>query len=583
MLSGRSICALLPIAILMGCAAEKAVTGVTSHPPSAQPSQPGIDWSKRLSAVPKRSPDRVMAYRSKTSPSAVVDIDRRDGGSASTNISVSVKGDGSAQRVSGDLESMLLNAAADIVVERMEEETLRYGLQQVSVVCNSTPSDVGQHDRQALAGFCAWYHSGNGQLLVGRTLQHALARDISRLPWNLTEWLTERPMTESESALILAAGAIRASYLATTRNGPVTIGRDLVDYSARLTCTDSGGKCQRAVELLQMAGTLLTTQDVSPETVAHVICDSPDRPERLGPVCAEEKRTDLIRIIAALQAYANAVADIIADGTGTPSELANVVTQFGSVLQAIMKFEGGYPPEAVLAVDDAIDAMKGMVESDAPRVVHGALSLAVDARFFKNHNVNRLLLAGADIVYAKTPDEMKTAIRSGLAPVGGYELKQSDRKWTVAVNAMPGVHVGYEWYRPSTPLKDKGAFAGYIFAPVGIDVTRGFGGKFSLGLFIPILDLGTLVAVRGSTPKPADETRPVQAENQVSDPEGPTFRRFFAPGAYLHTSIIGPFVFGAGASVVPDALVLETSQADRKLQALRFGTFVAVDATLIPF
>lgn len=99
----------------------------------------------------------------------------------------------------------------------------------------------------------------------------------------------------------------------------------------------------------------------------------------------------------------------------------------------------------------------------------------------------------ATIVEAKNSDEVVNAIEVFALPSGSARIKR-ETPFNVSFNAYVGLFAGGE--------KIKGVDASYKFnsygvtAPIGVAISQGLGGGWSLSEFISVVDLGTVTAFR---------------------------------------------------------------------------------------
>jgi len=103
----------------------------------------------------------------------------------------------------------------------------------------------------------------------------------------------------------------------------------------------------------------------------------------------------------------------------------------------------------------------------------------------------------------ESPEIVKQILTSvSLQPVS-FELKRQDGTYGVFINAYLGVCGGYEF----------GSNQGYygIAAPIGIEFVKGLSCGWSIGLFIPMIDIGKAISAqiyKEQTPSVADVVAP---------------------------------------------------------------------------
>jgi hypothetical protein len=122
----------------------------------------------------------------------------------------------------------------------------------------------------------------------------------------------------------------------------------------------------------------------------------------------------------------------------------------------------------------------------------------------------------ANVVAAKTSEEVAQAIESIALPVGSASIKRHS-DWNIALNAYVGIFGGYEHIEG---IDDKFKFNTYgITAPIGFAISKGWNWEKSTGwstsLFLSIIDLGAPVAFRFKDDK-TEEIPSIQLKDIVS-------------------------------------------------------------------
>jgi hypothetical protein len=150
------------------------------------------------------------------------------------------------------------------------------------------------------------------------------------------------------------------------------------------------------------------------------------------------------------------------------------------------------------------------------------------------------------------------------------------------VGALLGVASGQEWLTAKT--RPAGAIIS-VFSPVGAHATMNLGSSVHAGLFLAVLDLGTLTSTRI-----AEETSSKNGVDVEVDSEpNLSFRQVFAPGAFVTLGVAGPLVIGGGVQAVPEArkVRIADTATQESTSALEGGFralgFVSVDVTFWVF
>lgn len=174
----------------------------------------------------------------------------------------------------------------------------------------------------------------------------------------------------------------------------------------------------------------------------------------------------------------------------------------------------------------------------------------------------------ASVAESETSDQVSDAIEAIALPPGSSILKKQT-PISVALNAYTGLSAGQEHLLMSGI--DPSGFAA-VAAPVGLAISKGFHEKGSLSLFVPIIDVGALVAFR---------FRDDQAESLPKL----TFSNIVAPGAYLAYGFFNnlPITVGVGAQLGPNLreITPTATQLDTSANGWRWGGFISVDIPIV--
>jgi hypothetical protein len=205
-------------------------------------------------------------------------------------------------------------------------------------------------------------------------------------------------------------------------------------------------------------------------------------------------------------------------------------------------------------------------------------------------NVARGLVLAAEIAQAQSPEQVRAALETVVAPVGSWRLKRT--RFMLSLSAMVGLSAGMDY------VVGGGISVGSLVPSVGLTGAVGLdvsfpAGTSTLGVFASAIDVGGLMSfplsdlsatvrdMNGTT-----RTANLQFNARVS-PE-----QILSPGLYLRWGVFNsPFVLGVGASVVPNARRAEeigmlgagATPVTRDVSIVRAQAFLAVDVTLFPF
>jgi len=186
----------------------------------------------------------------------------------------------------------------------------------------------------------------------------------------------------------------------------------------------------------------------------------------------------------------------------------------------------------------------------------------------------------ANVVQAKSSDEVEKAIESVVLPVGSAAIKKYSLT-NFALNAYVGLYGGQQKQRTDREYVDVGG----IYAPVGINFSKSFGARkknksaknrASVSLFVPVIDLGPLVSYRFTNQKDTLANDIKIRLNQI-----------VSPGLQLALGIPKvPISFGAGFNWAPLISKVETKQITVQnftSKPFRWQIFLAVDIPLLNF
>ncbi len=205
-------------------------------------------------------------------------------------------------------------------------------------------------------------------------------------------------------------------------------------------------------------------------------------------------------------------------------------------------------------------------------------------------NVARGLVLAAEIAQAQSPEQVRAALETVVAPVGSWRLKRT--RFMLSLSGMVGLSGGVDYVVGGGISEGTLVPSIGLIGAVGLDVSFP-AGTSTLGVFASVIDVGGLMTfpisdlhatvrdMNGTT-----RSATLQFNARVS-PE-----QLLSPGLYLRWGMFNsPFVLGMGASVIPNARRAEevgmlpagTMPVTRDLSIIRAQAFLAVDVTLFPF
>lgn len=186
--------------------------------------------------------------------------------------------------------------------------------------------------------------------------------------------------------------------------------------------------------------------------------------------------------------------------------------------------------------------------------------------------VLRVMNLGADLAAARSAEQVSGVIETFAAPVGSWRLK-SRNQFSVWLNGAFGLAGAAEYTPRGTATGCTSQVAqwsgrGQFFAPVGVDLSWGFGAHGSFGVFVPLVDVGALAPL----------------SSYSNDAERFNALSFVAPGVYFRWGLSSlPLLFGLGVSHHPFARTVTVSGTDQSLPVTTVGGFIAIDIPIFSF
>lgn len=265
--------------------------------------------------------------------------------------------------------------------------------------------------------------------------------------------------------------------------------------------------------------------------------------------------------------YAGLVVEFIADGNEAVRRLA---AEWAA---------GAADPDRLLPAnfDEYIEAAIGLQEAvvnkdygKASLQVLRIMNTALPADSILDHDLVKLVTLAADIAEAGN-GEVKEIFEAAIMPVGSFRVKQST-SFSATLNAYPGIFVGAETLQGGNGTKGFGGVAG----PIGVALSWSKGNERTLSasntLMLGIIDIGALLTYRFDT------------EDSVSANSEVAFSTVLAPGLFaLHGFKGSPISCGFGVQYAPRLRGVTTDAIDlASADALRIGATIAVDIPLFP-
>lgn len=485
------------------------------------------------------------------------------------------------------LVDVAVQGLTQLLIGRAQAELEAYALGELRrTLCAPRARPWFEHTCSLLEG-----EPGSLRLSLGAGLRAAFQRDVLALP---------------EHALALAPREGGVRELAFRLFFELTVGfLDVVDpadtaaraaeVGAAFRCDEAGearARCERGKLATIGAGLTLATMLDRP-----AISDLPD--PLLASFVATMVGHDLeVRARTAIGDVRDAVrrlrrvtsratrrrgADAVLARAGQAARAT--VTALDSVLAV-----AGVHGEVSVRLPDGADAIVVAVDRGdlaAVAVETTRVIAKLGARIGLPGDVARGLVLAAEIATAESPEQVRDALDSVIAPVGAWRLKRE--RSMVSLTGLVGAGGGAEWLAGSGLSSPDPAGAAMLVGAVGVDVSFPVGTS-TLGLFLAIIDVGGLmslpigdVTATVRAPDGTTHSATLDVEPHVSAAQ------ILSPGLYLRWGLPNmPLVLGAGASIVPlgRTVVEQSAGADRyehDVSVIRVGGFLAVDVTLLPF
>jgi hypothetical protein len=312
-----------------------------------------------------------------------------------------------------------------------------------------------------------------------------------------------------------------------------------------------------------------------PASRAEGHADEADTPEP-----ADERVVELLRAAYALRRAIDAFAD---RADASLNDAAPVVDRTIDVLDAAMLVVRTQPP----GWNDQRSALRAMGQMMIGRYAEGTrelLPIIERKRSAVPNAVWRFLPMAVDVAKATDAPSVEAALDSASTPVGSWRIKREQVIWTVS--AMVGALGGGE--QPINAPGRTGSAFGSAMAALGVDVAGPIGKGWVFGGFVSAVDVGQLL----SAPLGPDESTHDKVVYKARAGGEIQIVQVLSPGLYVRLGVgKSPVTVGFGASVAPRLRTYSSrSEAtpqqdlgDSQVTMIRYGIFIGIDNTLIPF
>jgi hypothetical protein len=183
----------------------------------------------------------------------------------------------------------------------------------------------------------------------------------------------------------------------------------------------------------------------------------------------------------------------------------------------------------------------------------------------------------ANIVNAKTPDDVEAALNNAILPVGSSSIKKNTT-FNISIQSYLGVFARLNNAKPGLNIAWNDAWG--VTAPIGINFSWGLHGKGSISAFGSLFDLGAIVDYRLKQDSVANgsgqQTAVTEKDYKVE------LGQLFSPGIHVVYGLPWnwPISIGVGGQYGPGLSKISGGQAVINNPYWRWNAFVAVD---LPF
>ncbi|KAA5536779.1 hypothetical protein F0919_03665 [Taibaiella lutea] len=194
-------------------------------------------------------------------------------------------------------------------------------------------------------------------------------------------------------------------------------------------------------------------------------------------------------------------------------------------------------------------------------------------------SLNKYGLFMANMIDAKTPEEVQYVLDNAILPVGSSSIKKH-ACFNVSIQSYLGAY--YRFAGKDHPIDNAWDDRFGVTAPIGISVSHGFNKGGSLSVFASLFDIGAIVDYQ--LQKDTVITSATQTGTAIQKDYSIKLQQIISPGFYL---VYGapwniPLALGAGAQYGPGLgkIDLGTNDLLERNPSWRFNVFLAVD---LPF
>ena len=485
-----------------------------------------------------------------------------------------------------ELQTTLLNGAADFFAERAQQEVTLFAYEVVeNRLCDT------EAVKPFLKNTCELFDAEQTLAPTPATIREAVRADLDALPAVLvTQVKAKTPALACPTALAWSFGEVAiegADVLELLANPDVVLNNPLVldgcSASVRADLASIAAELQRLLEKgrsdversVQAGAFDRAVEGPNTRTLRGVLTPYG---KVLKEVMMRVKQLD-----QAMKAW---------ERNPTDANRAAVVVAGLRTIQPMVRFaverDPHLDPKTRAAVTKstqlAIELTGQILNHEYAAVVVTGAQIASLAQL-ETGKVRNLLGLAASLADAESSDDVRTTLEEAALPVGSWRRK-NEYRWGATLTGMVGVQAAHELVIEDAPRAAGMAgdapqvTSGPSFGPsllIGADIHHGLCNGTRLGVQVTALDLGALLTVRLDDPEVEDGA----TDQTAKDNPELSVEQVFSPGIYPYFGF-GPIDVGAGLSFVPALRSVDTGAETSGLNVLRLGVFVAVDVSVLP-
>lgn len=466
----------------------------------------------------------------------------------------------------GGIESAVIAGTGQFLINRAKAEISAFFVETLKDrMCDSNTKPYFPES-------CAVFAASSGETppdLV--TLGRAFRADVTKLPAKLTAAISA---TSPELACAIELGVDVA--VALQRDGDV-IG---VIANATTTAYPSCGKITEFSNVVAVVKAIYDSRG-SLDLLAQ------QRYETLIAILYGE--TKIATYVGKYKPILDALGELLAatgdsQSASTPAGQKRVLAASINLLKVTLAIAAPDPAmaKAVATTADIVDAAGNKDYARVAALILASFELSASLSDDAHKNLRKYIGLAAGIATANTSTDVANVLEQAAAPLGSWKRKHV-KQVGVSLTGFVGATVDREDAQSpdGTTMTTGKAYAAAPFLGLGLDLHVRLSDSERIGLFAPIIDLGSVASTRFNESGGSDVLK-------VDDDPELGFAQVFAPGAYIYLSLgHSPAVIGGGVSYIPrlrrvDDTTNPMAPTTSTVAVTHVGVFLAVDVTVLP-